>query len=102
MRAMRDLTDNGVRLEIQEMRIQEITILALQDGRHSAGTAGRYRTCMIRAWDSERIAIRPICGEGHGSLRSHHFLPAARYRISEDLVSADPTSAARASAVTIL
>ena len=99
---MRDLRGNGVRLEIQEMKIQEIIILALQNGRHSAGTAGRLRTHARRAWDSARTAFRRICGEGHDTRHSRHFLPAARYRISEDLVSADPTSAARASAVTIL
>src|SRR5712672_1433333 len=49
------------------------------------------------AWDSERIAFRRICGEDHDSLRSRHFLRAARCQISEGLVSAT-----RASAVSIM
>ena len=49
------------------------------------------------AWDSERVAFRRIRGEDHDSLRSRHFLPAARSQISEGLVSAT-----RASAVWIL
>src|SRR5260370_12914501 len=64
-----------------------------QEGRHSAGIEGVPSMRGNPGWDSERIAFRRICGEGHDSLRSHHFLPAARSLISEDLVSATRASA---------
>ena len=68
-----------------------------QEGRHSVGIEGPHCMRANPAWDLERIAFLRICGEGHDSLLSHHFLPAARSQISEGLVSAT-----RASAVSIM
>lgn len=90
MGAMRDLTENRIRLEIQE-----IVILpqVFQGGRHSAEIAGRYRTRTNPAWASDRIAFLRICGNDHDSLRSRCFLRIARSQISEGLVSVTRVSA---------
>src|SRR5712671_7046091 len=68
-----------------------------QEGRHSVGIEGVHSMRANPARDSEGIAFRRICCEGHDSPLSHHFLPAARSQLSEGLVSAT-----RASAVSIM
>ena len=84
---MNELTASGIRLEMQEMRP---LARMLQDSRLPVRATQRHQTHARPTWDSARIAFRQVCRDRRGS---RHFLPAARWRISEALASGDRASA---------
>ena len=90
---MRDLTDNGIRLEIQEA---VLLFQMFRDGHLLAGTSGRRRTLASHVRNSARIAFRQICGKVHGS---RHLVPAASLQILEAHASAIPALAVSVSAI---